>query len=84
MVIGYNTIVSNNAEDKASPFRRNDFISSASLQAVRSKAATASQPDALQTGQTRFVKYAGYVCYKVRRSFFAGPCMPVVYPAELI
>ncbi len=59
IVICYDTTVPYNAGDKVSPFRRNDFTSSASLQAVRSKAATASQPDALQTSQARFVKYPG-------------------------
>ncbi len=57
--IGYNTIVSYNAGNKVSPFRRNDFTSSASLQTVRGKATTASQPGALQTSQTHFVKYTG-------------------------
>jgi hypothetical protein len=42
-----------------SPCGRNDFTSSASLQAARGKASTASQPDALQMMQTRFVKNPG-------------------------
>jgi len=59
MVVSYDAIVSYSAGGKVSPFRRNDFTSSASLQDFRSKAATASQPDALQTSQARFVKYPG-------------------------
>jgi len=42
-----------------SPCGQNNFTSAASFQAVRGKAITASQPDALQLKQNHFVKHPG-------------------------
>ena len=53
------TIIATFKRYKPSPSGRNDVSASAAFQADRSKATTASQPEALQMRQSRFVKYPG-------------------------